>query len=112
MSMEPTHSLSAMRRRVMRRVYFMYGVRLFLRSASVKVGAVGVVFVAIASSVSLPNVVRNMPGNVFDAPVFFLSAFLETDVLVQVLVLAVFGFSLWLALDLLRSVARIVPLRA
>ncbi len=83
----------------MRRVYVVYAWRQFARPRTAKAFLLACGLFAIASAVSLPNVIENMPGDPILAFSFFASAFLGTEVVVQLLFLGVIGVAAWLLRD-------------
>ena len=83
----------------MRRVYAIYVWRQVARPRTAKAFLLACGLFAIASAVSLPHVIQNMPGDPIRALSFFTSAFLATEVLVQVLFLGVIAIAAWFLRD-------------
>jgi len=96
-----------MREYVMRRVYALFLIRSLLSPAS-RVLALGVSLLLITLSVSVPNVIHNMPSflNIADVSRFFVYAFLNTQVVVQVLLVILTTFVVWTGVDIVRVFAK------
>ena len=97
-----------LKQRIMRRIYALYVLRLFTQSVSSRVALMLIALAGIASSVSVPNVLKNMP-QVSDLPAlssFYLSAFSETTLAVQLLVFALLVSAMLLSRDLLVRLRR------
>lgn len=90
---------STIQKRVMRRVYVIYLWRQIMRPRTAKAALLAAGIVAIASVVSLPNVIQNMPGDPLHFLTFLAAAFLGTEVVVQVLSIATIGVAAWLMKD-------------
>lgn len=97
---------SNIKRNVMRRVGVIRAVRPFLSGTAAGVLVLLVSFYEIGRLVFVAQVFRNMPA-IQDVPAlvqFFISAFLNTDVLVQLfLVLIIIGVA-WIARDIARNI--------
>ncbi len=98
---------SNIKRTVMRRVGVIRAVRPFLSGTAAGISVLLVSFYEIGRLVFVAQVFRNMPA-VQDIPAlvqFFVSAFLNTDVLVQLfLVLTIIAVA-WIARDVARNIA-------
>lgn len=84
----------------MRRVYAVYAWRQIARPRTAKAFLLATCLFAFSSVVSLPNVFENMPGDPVLALSFFTSAFLGTEVMVQVLLLGVIAVAAWFLRDI------------
>ena len=94
---------------VMRRVRFVYFARKFFEPRNVKIGLI-ILFVAVESFlVSIPhvltnlvNILKNNFGDVNAMYSFLSSAFLQTQISVQILTLGIFAVCLFFAMDILK----------
>jgi len=92
-------------KRIMRRVYMIYMLRTLINPITLKSFVLFGAAFAMASLISVTNVLENMPS-IADISVFFsftFSAFTGTEVLVQLLVVAVAAVGLWLVRDFVRA---------
>lgn len=106
-----THSSmeSKIKQNVMRRVRTIHAVRPLTGGTAVAVVLLGVSLYAIGRMVFVAQVFRNMPavGDVSAVLRFFLSAFLHTDFVVQVLTLLVTAAALWMVRDIARVLSQL-----
>ena len=98
-----TNRISAIQKRVMRRVYAIFLYRMVARPRTLKVSVLLLSFTALLSLISFPNVVSNVPGDPLQMLSFFTSAFLETEIIVQTAFLLFVGFLVWLLPDLFHT---------
>ncbi len=63
-------------------------------------------FVGLASLISLPNVLQNMPGEPLEVFSFLAAAFAETEMLVQMMSVVFLGFLVWLLPDVFQPRAQ------
>lgn len=91
---------SALSRRIMRRIYAVYVLRRVTSPTAFRVYSLAAFSAAMVSLVSVGNIIANLPtGSVFALYDFSLYAFMHTELAVQLLVVGIVGFSLWLARD-------------
>lgn len=92
---------SKLRKKIMRRVYALYVMRRLLSPLALKAYTLVLLFTGTAALVSVSNVFKNMPqlGDVGGILYFSLAAFLNTEVLVQMLVVGMVIFLAMLARD-------------
>lgn len=99
---------SQIKQNVMRRVHTIHAARPFTGGTALAVALLVVSLYAIGRMVFVAQVFRNMPAieDVSAVFQFFLSAFLHTDFIVQVLSVLVFMSALWMVRDAFRSLAQ------
>lgn len=92
---------SKLKKKIMRRVYTLYVMRQLLSPLALKVYTLVFLFAGTATLVSVSNVFKNMPqlSDVGGILYFSFSAFLNTEVLVQSLVIGMVVFLAMLARD-------------
>ena len=90
----------------MRRVYAIYMYRAVARPHVAKTLVLALSFVGLASLISFPNVLQNMPGDPLSVLSFLTSAFFETEILVQMMSVVFLGFLVWLLPDVLHPRAQ------
>lgn len=88
----------------MRRVYFVYFVRQLFSPFAIKTMAVALLFLNMARRVSVFSVFHNAPSltALSDVSRFFVSAFTNTGLMVQVSVVGVLFFGIWIVLDMVK----------
>jgi len=99
------------RKYVMRRVYMTYVLRQLQSPLALKAYSLLAVFLVLARSVSLGNVIANMP-NIFklsDLYIFFSSAFINTEVVAQIGTIALLAIVTFLVKDMLTKKAEFYP---
>ncbi|HYE22841.1 MAG TPA: hypothetical protein VEA92_00070 [Candidatus Paceibacterota bacterium] len=98
---------SKIKQNVMRRVHTIHTVRPYTSGIALAVVLLGISLYAIGRFVFVAQIFRNMPavGDVSAVLRFFLSAFLHTELLVQVLTLVVCTAALWMLRDIIRLMA-------
>ncbi|OGG47342.1 hypothetical protein A2671_01520 [Candidatus Kaiserbacteria bacterium RIFCSPHIGHO2_01_FULL_49_13] len=89
--------------RIMRRVYVIYYVRKALSPRALKMYALIAACLGTASVVSVSNVLQNMPSDVAGISSFFIAAFANTKLIVQLLTAGAIVTLLALLADLVRS---------
>lgn len=92
---------SELKKKIMRRVYTRYVMRQLLSSLALKAYIFVLLFAGVAALVSVSNVFKNMPqlSDVGGVLYFSLAAFLNTEMLVQALVVGMVIFLAILARD-------------
>jgi len=88
----------------MRRVYFVYFVRQLFSPFAIKAMAVALLFLNMATRVSVFSVFRNAPSltALSDIARFFISAFTNTGLMVQMSVVGVLFFGIWIVFDMIK----------
>ena len=96
---------SVLKKRIMRRVYFVYYAKRVLSPLAIKFYLGAVILGGILSTVSVTSVFRNIPSFTdFGALSYFSKyAFMHTELTVQVLLVGGLAFSLFVARELLKS---------
>ncbi len=91
----------------MRRVYGVYVTRLIARPA-MRIAALGALYFAVASTVSVPHVIANVThvSGVSGLLTFTLSALLNTQSFVQLAVLVASLIIVWTLADIAKNVSR------
>jgi len=93
-----------LKQNIMRRVRFVYWTKRILRPIYLKAGVLSICLAAVASSVSVVSIARNFSHvNVGVALQFMVSAFVNTDFLVKILVIGIFVMALLLIRDIYSS---------
>ncbi|HWH07194.1 MAG TPA: hypothetical protein VNU47_01560 [Candidatus Paceibacterota bacterium] len=88
----------------MRRVHTIHAVRPFVSGAALAFVALGISLYTLGRLVFVAQVFRNMPalGDIGSLTRFFLDAFLTTEVVVQLITVAIVFSALWMVADLLK----------
>ena len=89
----------------MRRIYLVHCMKKACSSTACKIYAMSLLFVLLASTVSIVNVIANMPKT-WDMMYhydFMMYAFMHTELIVQVLILAIIGVASWMTFSSLRG---------
>lgn len=96
--------IASVRREVMRRVYVVFFLRKVVKPFLVKMGSVAAIALVATAFVSVQNVLGNMPSPAQFVAFgkFILSAFLNTELAVQALSLALATLALFAVRDLAR----------
>lgn len=93
--------------RIMRRVRWIHTLKRITHPAAVRVYVLSALFIGVASLVSVPNVLANMPAlaDVSRLYSFMVSAFAHTELVVQIGVLFAFALAVWVVRDVVRMIA-------
>lgn len=104
--------IQSVKREVMRRVYVVFFLRKVVKPFMVKMGSVAALVLAATAFVSVQNVLGNMPSPAEFAAFgkFMLSAFLNTQLIVQAITLALAVLAVFAIRDLTR-VSRLFTVR-
>ncbi|MCH7756704.1 hypothetical protein IIC45_01290 [Patescibacteria group bacterium] len=91
-----------LKKKIMRRVYTTYALRLIINRFSLKCTALVFFMVGVVSVVSVTDVLANMPYLLDTAALFYFSkyAFMNAELTVQAFLLGTIVFMMWLAKDL------------
>ena len=94
-----------LQKKILKRVTRMYYLRKVINPVGFKVFAFGIGFVGVVSLVSIKNVFANMPALFDIVGVYYFSkyAFVNTEFAVQLTLITVLGFGLWLVRDIVRN---------
>ena len=92
-----------LKKKIMRRVYTTYALRLIINRFSLKCTALVFFMVGVVSVVSVTDVLANMPNLLDTVALFYFSkyAFMNAGLLVQALFLGTIAFMIWLSKDLI-----------
>jgi len=97
---------------VMQRVYVIYWIRQLLSAAALRLYALIALSAALYVTVSVREVIANMPGQGIVALYnFFLYAVVHTEMLVQLILLGIIAVVTWVARDIARSIAHLPVFR-
>lgn len=103
--MNDTHHPSEIERIVMQRVHLIRALR-FAISNSVFSTIVSLLALwGLGREVWVARVLQNAPTDLLEIPRFYIAAFLNTHVIVQLLVLLIVASSLYLAIEIARAIA-------
>lgn len=103
-TMNNTHQPSEIERIVMQRVHLIRALR-FAVSNSVFSTLVSLLALwGLGREVWVARVLQNAPANFLDIPRFYVAAFLNTNLIVQLLVLLIVASALYLALEITRAI--------
>ena len=93
---------NVLKKKIMRRVYAMYVLRLIINRFALKCVALVFFTVGVVSIVSVTDVLANMPYLLDTAALFYFSkyAFMNAELTVQAFLLGITVFMMWLAKDL------------
>lgn len=96
-----------LKKRIMRRVYMLYGIRLFVHPRTLKSFILTLLLWRSTSYVSYVDVFNNIPGStdITRDLLFAHSAIMRTELMTIVLMLAMVAFGIWLARDFVRRTA-------
>lgn len=94
-----------MERDIMRRVRFIYAIRVFKNGETLKGIVFGLSTVVVLSITHVTNVVQNMAvlESWLSYPEYILGAYLHTSLVVQSVVVLAFAAGMWLVVDITRN---------
>lgn len=94
---------NVLKKKIMRRVYTMYVLRLIINRFALKCVVLLFFAVGVVSVVSVTDVLANMPSLLDTAALFYFSkyAFMNAELTVQTLLFGTTVFMMWLAKDLI-----------
>jgi len=94
-----------MKNRIMRRVYFIYAVKLLMRPTALRFFLFMVLFLSTTAFVSFRNVFFNIPkvADPFPLYQFAVSAFAHAEVPLQLISIALFSIGLFLVSDIVKN---------